>query len=543
MFFRPVAMAPQQATAETQLDQELVQIGHEVIARQKQETFSMAWRNHWRGAVWSLLISMALWMEGFDTSLLGNFMGHPAFRARFGTVIDGVKKIPNHTQVGLSETTICGQLVGLVITGIAQERYGAKRTFFWGMTALTGTIFLAVFAQNLAMLFVAGFLNGVPWGMFQTLTTAYAAEICPINLRGYLAAWAQIAWSGGGVIATGVLRGTLTMEGDWAWRLPYALQWLWPVPLALLVLIAPESPWWLVRKGRYDDAKAVVRRNADRSLYGPGEVDGYVEYMKHTDALDRAEQARGSFLDMFRGTNRRRTEVQIGTWVTQIFCGSAITALSVLFFEKAGMSTTLAFNFSLILTGISIFGVFLSWVLIRYFGRRTLYLSGLVIIAVCNLIIATLGFTTEGTASLNAIGALMVIIQFTFCATLGPVCYIIVGEIPASRLRAQSIVLGRFSYVVIVIIVGTFNPYVTNDWGPKSGYFWMGTGLSCLVWCYFRLPETKGRSFADIDILFANKIPARQFATTSVDEQREAMDKIQGGDEDVKLDAVHAETK
>ena len=64
----------------------------------------------------------------------------------------------------------------------------------------------------------------------------------------------------------------------------------------------------------------------------------------------------------------------------------------------------------------------------------------------------------------------MVVIQFTFCATLEPVCYIVVGEIPASRLRAQSIVLGRFVYVVIVIIVGTFNPYVKNNWGPKSGF-------------------------------------------------------------------------
>jgi SP family general alpha glucoside:H+ symporter-like MFS transporter len=52
------------------LDQELLRIGHEVVAKQKLEGFRTAWRNHWRAAVWSLFISFALWMEGFDNSLV-----------------------------------------------------------------------------------------------------------------------------------------------------------------------------------------------------------------------------------------------------------------------------------------------------------------------------------------------------------------------------------------------------------------------------------------------------------------------------------------
>jgi hypothetical protein len=90
--------------------------------------------------------------------------------------------IPASTQGALGNIATCGQLVGLVVTGFCQERYGAKRTFFWGMIFMIGTIFLAVFAQSMAMLMGAEFIMGIPWGMFQTLTTAYASGERTITL-------------------------------------------------------------------------------------------------------------------------------------------------------------------------------------------------------------------------------------------------------------------------------------------------------------------------------------------------------------------------
>ena len=82
--------------------------------------------------------------------------------------------ISNKTQVGLGNTSTCGQVIGLLITGFCQERYGSKWTFFAGMVFMIGVVFIAVFAQNLQTLYAAEFVMGIPWGMFQTLTTAYA---------------------------------------------------------------------------------------------------------------------------------------------------------------------------------------------------------------------------------------------------------------------------------------------------------------------------------------------------------------------------------
>jgi SP family general alpha glucoside:H+ symporter-like MFS transporter len=60
-------------------------------------------------------------------------------------------------------------------------------------------------------------------------------------MRGYLAAWASMGWGGGRFISTGVLRAALTYTDDWGWKMPYAVQWMWPVPLIVIVFFAPES--------------------------------------------------------------------------------------------------------------------------------------------------------------------------------------------------------------------------------------------------------------------------------------------------------------
>ena len=124
---------------------------------------------------------------------------------------------------------------------------------------MTVTIFLAVFAVSLNMLLVAELAMGFPWGMFnmffcsinpfihadkpETLSTAYAAEICAIQLRGYLNAFAPIGYGGGSFISSGVLKATSTLTGPLSWKIPYILQWVWPVPLATGCYFAPESEW------------------------------------------------------------------------------------------------------------------------------------------------------------------------------------------------------------------------------------------------------------------------------------------------------------
>ena len=72
----------------------------------------------------------------------------------------------------------------------------------------------------------------------------------------------------------------------------------------------------------------------------------------------------------------------------------------------------------------------------------------------------------------------------------------------------------------------SFFPSLAWNWGAKTGFFYAGTNLLCLIWCWFRLPETKDRTFGEIDLLFDNKVPARKFKHTVVDRTSMSFSKV-----------------
>lgn len=107
------------------------------------------------------------------------------------------------------------------------------------------------------------------------------------------------------------------------------MQWAWPVPLFIGALFAPESPYFLVRKGREEEARAALTRIAQPGYWDTRNLDAYIAVIKHTDALERAEAKSSSFWELFKGTNFRRTEVMMGVWGIQVYSGTAMTAYAV----------------------------------------------------------------------------------------------------------------------------------------------------------------------------------------------------------------------
>lgn len=365
---------------------------------------------------------------------------------------------------------------------------------------------------------VGEILCGLPWGVFQTITTAYAAEVTPVALRPYLCTYVNLCWVLGQVIGSGVLRGLVDRTDQWGYRIPFALQWMWPIPLLVGITLAPESPWWLVRKGRLDEAEHALERLTSRTHDPDFDTQKTIAMIIHTNEIEKELTAGTSYWDCFKGTDLRRTEICCMTWMIQTLCGSGLMGYSSYFYEQAGLSPTYSFDLTMGQYAIGAVGVFTAWALMPWFGRRSLYLWGLVALFVLLLIIGFISLAPASPGRSWGIGSMLLVYTFVYDTTVGPVCYSLVAELSSTRLRQKTIVLARNAYNVIGIINNILTPHMLNPtawaWGAKAGFFWAGICFLSLLWTYFRLPEPKNRTYAELDILFERRVPAKKFSST-----------------------------
>jgi SP family general alpha glucoside:H+ symporter-like MFS transporter len=118
-----------------------------------------------------------------------------------------------------------------------------------------------------------------------------------------------MCWGAGILLSSGVVRAVAGIEGDLGWRLPFVLQWVWPIPLFIGAYLAPESPWNAVRRGKVDLARKSLRRLRQDTAEEEREIEATLAYIQHTTKLEQAETENASFLECFKGTNLRRTEI------------------------------------------------------------------------------------------------------------------------------------------------------------------------------------------------------------------------------------------
>ncbi|KAF5009255.1 hypothetical protein FDECE_4548 [Fusarium decemcellulare] len=506
----------EQLDLDDQRTQELIRRAQESDVADRQLSVRQALKKYKKAVFWALFLSTSLIMEGYDLVIITSFYGQTQFRERFGVWDDRTqqKQITPAWQSGLSNSALVGQLFGLVANAFCQDRFGARYTMMFFMAWMAVMIAIPCFAPSLPVL---------AWGeaMCGTLSTTYASEVVPTVLRPYVTAYVCMCWGAGILLSAGVVRAVTGVEGDMGWRLPFLLQWAWPGPLFIGAYFAPESPWNAVRRGKLEVAKRSLTRLREDNSEREAEVEASLAYIQHTTALEKAETHDATFLDCFRGTNLWRTEINCVVWAAQILGGNALVAYGVTFLQSAGFSEVASLNLNISLSACYVVGGVICWFLFPHLGRATLYMSGLTFLFFSNIVIGGLGFTTSEKAQM-AIGIILVVSNLVNMVTVGPVCYPIVAETPSGRLRYKTIVIGRFVYNLTGLVEHTITPRMISplgwNWGAKAGLFYAGTNLLCNTWCWFRLPETKDRTFGELDVLFENKIPARKFKYTAVDQ-------------------------
>lgn len=246
--------------------------------------------------------------------------------------------------------------------------------------------------------------------------------------------------------------------------------------------------------------------------------------MTHTNEIEKQISSGTSYLDCFRGTDLRRTEIACMTWMVQTLCGSTFMGYSTYFYQQAGLPTKSSFDLSMAQYALGMIGTMGSWFLMSRAGRRTLYLYGSLVLFCLLLVIGLTAIAPESNiASRWAIGSMLLIFTFVYDFTVGPVCYALVAEVSSTRLKAKTIVLARNFYNVGGIVVNILTTYQLTPkpsgwgWSAKSAFFWAGCCALCITWIFFRLPEPKGRTYAEMDVLFERGVSARNFRDTKLD--------------------------
>ncbi|KAJ4288480.1 hypothetical protein N0V90_011716 [Kalmusia sp. IMI 367209] len=475
-----------------------------------------------KAILWSILLSTCIVMEGYDIVLMYSFWAQPAFSRKFGdfNASTNTYEVSASWQNGLGNAVSVGTIIGAFANGYFIHRFGYRPVLLASLTAICGFIFISFFAPNAPVLLVGQFLCGIPWGVFATMAPAYASEVCPTALRGYLTVYVNLCWAFGQLISAGVQSAFADNTTQWAYRIPFAIQWVWPIPLFAVLFMAPESPWYYVRIGKLDMAEKMIMRLSSSSQRHLAKQK--VAMMVHTDELEKSLEEDTSYLQCFKGIDRRRTEIACMAFAAQPFCGSAMGGTPTYFFVQAGVPNSISFKMSVGGLGMASVGTIVSWILMTYVGRRKLYLWGLGGLTAVLLIV---GFISVGGSQSSrgnyAQAAMMIIWLFVYYLTVGPICYAIVGEVSSTRLRSKSVCLARITYYIAKIVSDVINPYMLNptagNWKGKTGFFWGAGAFIFFVWTYFRLPETKGRTYEELDIMFAEGIPARKFANHAVD--------------------------
>ncbi|KAI8634262.1 sugar transporter [Xylariaceae sp. FL1651] len=519
----------QTTTAQKVADQALEEkLGHSAMFEAKQatddehaQTFFQALKENRKAVMWSFLISLTIIMEGYDTILIGTLFAYPEFNKKFGSYYGPETgwQISGPWQTGLNQGSTAGAIIGGLINGYIASKYGYRWVMIGSLGILNFFILIVFLAGDLRTLLAGQILCGLSWGVFATLAPAYASEVCPTNLRGYMTTYVNLCWAIGQLLAAGVLTGCLTITSEWGYRIPFAVQWVWPIPLMIICYLAPESPWWLVRAERLEQAKLSIKRLSGGK--SEEQINNQIAMMVHTNRMEAEATKGATYADCFKGVNLRRTEIVCVAFAGQILSGSSFAYTPTYFFTTAGLPTAASFYLSLGAKGFGFIGTVLSWFLITYWGRRSLYISGMGSLSLILLIVGILSVSVGENGGLWASGGLCVLWLFIYSLTIGPLAYSIISETSSVRLRPLSVVLSRVSYQVINIISQFLNTYMISpvewNWSGKSGFFWGGTAFLVFVWAYFRLPEIKGRTYEELDILFMNKVSARKFSKTHVD--------------------------
>ena len=430
------------------------------------------------------LLSWCWVMEAFDLGMIGQVVA----------VLKQIWELDANTLGLLGSCSTAGVVIGTARAGFLTDRFGRKRILLWGVFIFTFFTLIGSLYTNLAWIVTMRFIGGLGAGAVFPLPYLMISEIAPARHRGILVCICNAILTASYLLPT--LCGSWAIKAfplETAWRVPFIVGGLPIVTLYFLYRWLPESPRWLMRRGRHDEVRALVER-LEKSA-GIAHDDAYInpDVLRSLEQAAEAEQNRGraSWRGLFRPPYLGRSLV---SW--SMYSAGLITWYVVMVYVPT-ILTTYGFELSnsVIMTGgMMVLGGAGSLVigpLADKYGRKPVWSLYVIITIICLFLLTA----TLSTSMLLLVGAFVAF----FGTGIMPVCKVYIAEQYPTELRGVGTGFGEaVSRVVGGVLATYYLAFFLSVGGVKGVFTFMAVAFSIAIvalWIWGQ--ETARRSVED----------------------------------------------
>lgn len=426
----------------------------------------------------SFISALGGYLFGFDFAVISGAL--PFLRTTFGL---------NAWWEGfLTGSLALGCMAGCIAAGALADRYGRKPGLVLAALIFTLSSLGMAFSHSLSLFVTMRFAAGIGVGMASILSPLYIAEISPAHLRGRNVSINQLTIVTG-ILITNLVNYNLAAKGDEAWRWMFGLGAVPSLVFLFGVLLLPESPRWLMGKGRTAEAEKTLSRIGDAA---------FVNDTARDIRASLQSSARPSLKAVFEKGVRPAVIVGITLAVFQQLCGINIVFnyTSTIFASVgADLNSQLFETISIGIVNL-VFTLVAMWQVDKL-GRRPLMLIGSLGLSVVYIILALL---LRNQADVKFVSLFVLLAIAMYATSLAPVTWVLISEIFPNKIRglASSIAIVSL-WGAYFILVFTF-PILAESLGTY-GPFYLYAGICFLGFLFVRgrVQETKGKTLEQLE--------------------------------------------
>ncbi|KAK9704296.1 hypothetical protein K7432_010275 [Basidiobolus ranarum] len=436
---------------------------------------------------------------GYDMGAISGVLIMGPFEDRFGYAHN------SFLEGFIVSSFVLGCFFGSLAASYLADHFGRKVSIIIGGAMFTIGGALQASSFEIGQLLVGRIVAGLAVGVLSMVVPLYQSEIAPKEIRGTLVSMQQLAISIGIFVSFLINLECVKIEGEASWRIPLGIQCIPAATLALVMLLLPKSPRWLISQGRTDEAMEVLCKFAPH----PEEE---MKEMHEAICLEQ-KMEKLSWSELLEPNLRRRVLIGVAIQAFQQLTGIiAVMYYAPTIFQSAGfVGSTAQLTATAINGAVNVFMAIPAVIYVDRLGRRPLLLFGAALMALTMVLVGALiaifaprNFDDKS-AGYATIALIYMFVAFFTC-TWGPIGWIYPSEIYSTRLRAKCMGVTTASNWAFNFIVALVVPPLINSisWGL---YIMFGAcDILMLLFVYFFIPETKGRSLEQIDHMFGGRV-------------------------------------